>query len=229
MTVALVGHTGSGKSTTLSLLYRLFDPVGGRILIDGQDIRDVTLASLRANIGVVFQENALFNRSIAENLRIGRPEATDAELEQACRLAQAWDFISRAEHGLATVVGERGVKLSGGERQRLAIARALLKDPPILILDEATSALDSATEAKVQQALAALKQGRTTFIIAHRLSTVRDADLILVLERGKVIERGSYAELILKDGPFARLVATQMAATQPAKAEPTNGQEPALA
>jgi ATP-binding cassette subfamily B protein len=229
MTVALVGHTGSGKSTTLSLLYRLFDPVGGRILIDGQDIRDVTLASLRANIGVVFQENALFNRSIAENLRIGRPEATEAELEQACRLAQAWDFIARAEQGLATVVGERGVKLSGGERQRLAIARALLKDPPILILDEATSALDSATEAKVQQALAALKQGRTTFIIAHRLSTVRDADLILVLERGQVIERGSYAELILKDGPFARLVATQMAATQPAKGEPADGQEPALA
>ncbi|MBM3554432.1 MAG: glucan ABC transporter ATP-binding protein/ permease [Alphaproteobacteria bacterium] len=211
MTVALVGTTGSGKSTTLAMLYRLFDPQGGRVMIDGTDVRDVTLASLRKNIGVVFQDNALFNRTVAENLRVGKPEATDEELVRAAKLAQAHEFIMAGDKGYDSVVGERGVKLSGGERQRLAIARALLKDPPILILDEATSALDSQTEAKVQEALAVLKKGRTTFLIAHRLSTVRDADLVLVLQRGEVIERGSYAELIAKDGPFARLVATQLA------------------
>ncbi|MDW8444462.1 MAG: ATP-binding cassette domain-containing protein [Acetobacteraceae bacterium] len=167
--------------------------------------------SLRAQIGVVFQEAMLFNRSIAENLRVGKPDATDAELEDACRRAEAHDFILRQPQGYATMVGERGVTLSGGQRQRLAIARALLKDPPILILDEATSALDAATEARVQAALRELMRGRTTFVIAHRLSTVRDADEILVFGRGKILERGSYAELVARGGAFADLVRSQLA------------------
>jgi ATP-binding cassette subfamily B protein len=171
----------------------------------------MTLASLRRNIGVVFQESMLFNRSISDNLRIGRPDATDAEIEAACRLAEAHDFIERQPQGYATMVGERGSTLSGGQRQRLAIARALLKDPPILILDEATSALDAATEARVSKALRALMQGRTTFIIAHRLSTVREADVILVFDRGRIAERGDFATLVAQDGIFAELVRTQLA------------------
>ncbi|MCC7280944.1 MAG: glucan ABC transporter ATP-binding protein/ permease [Acetobacteraceae bacterium] len=210
-TVALVGATGAGKSTAMALLQRLWDPQAGRITIDGTDIRDVTLESLRRNIGVVFQESMLFNRSIADNLRIGRPEATDAELEAACRLAEAHEFIERQPQGYATMVGERGSTLSGGQRQRLAIARAALKDPPILILDEATSALDAATEARVSRALSALMAGRTTFIIAHRLSTVREADVILVFDRGRVVERGDFATLVKAGGIFAELVRTQLA------------------
>ena len=213
-TVALVGHTGAGKTTALSLLHRVWDPTAGRILIDGVDIREVTLASLRQNIGVVFQESLLFNRSIAENLRVGKPDATDAELEAAARLAEAHDFILRQPRGYQTLVGERGSTLSGGERQRLAIARALLKDPPVLILDEATSALDAATEARVQRALKALTHNRTTFVIAHRLSTVRDADRILVFDQGRIVERGTFAELVAADGVFANLVATQLAASR---------------
>ena len=209
-TIALVGQTGAGKTTAMALLQRLWDPDSGRILIDGHDIRDVTLTSLRAAIGVVFQESMLLNRSIRENLLVGRPDATDAELERACRLAEAHDFITRQPQGYDTPVGERGASLSGGQRQRLAIARALLKDPPILILDEATSALDAATEARVTRALKALMQGRTTFIIAHRLSTVRDADEILVFEAGSVVERGTFDALIRKGGVFAGLVATQL-------------------
>ena len=208
--IALVGQTGAGKSTAMNLLQRLWDPVRGRIQIDGQDLRDVTLESLRASIGVVFQESMLFNRSIRENLRIGRPEATDADIEQACRLADAHEFIVRQPRGYDTVVGERGATLSGGQRQRLAIARALLKDPPILILDEATSALDAATEARVSRAMQVLMKGRTTFIIAHRLSTVRDADEILVFEGGQIVERGSFDNLVHQDGKFAALVATQL-------------------
>ena len=209
--VALVGQTGAGKSTVMNLLQRLWDPVEGRVTIDGADLRDVSLDSLRRSIGVVFQESMLFNRSIRENLRIGRPEASDEEIERACRLADAHDFIMRQPHGYDTLVGERGTTLSGGQRQRLAIARALLKDPPILILDEATSALDAATEARVSRAMATLKQGRTTFIIAHRLSTVRDADEILVFDQGRVVERGRFAELVARGGKFADLVATQLA------------------
>jgi ATP-binding cassette subfamily B protein len=209
--IALVGATGAGKSTTMALLQRLWDPDAGGISIDGIDIRDMTLASLRRNIGVVFQESMLFNRSISDNLRIGRPDATDAEIEAACRLAEAHDFIERQPQGYATMVGERGSTLSGGQRQRLAIARALLKDPPILILDEATSALDAATEARVSKALRALMQGRTTFIIAHRLSTVREADVILVFDRGRIAERGDFATLVAQDGIFAELVRTQLA------------------
>ena len=209
--VALVGPTGAGKSTAMALLHRLWDPQAGRITIDGTDIRDVTLASLRRNIGVVFQDSSMFYRTIADNLSVGRPDATIAELETAARQAQAHDFIAAQPRGYDTLVGERGRTLSGGERQRLAIARALLKNPPILILDEATSALDAVTEAKVEQALGALMVRRTTFIIAHRLSTIRDADLILVLDEGQIVERGGYAELLARNGAFARLVHTQLA------------------
>lgn len=209
-TVALVGHTGAGKTTAMALLQRLWDPLEGRITLDGYDLRQLTLESLRRNIGVVFQDAMLFNRTIRENLLVGRPEATDAEIEHACRLAQAWDFIQATAEGLDTLVGERGATLSGGQKQRLAIARALLKDPPVLILDEATSALDAATEARVQQALKALMVGRTTFIIAHRLSTVKDADEILVFEGGRIVERGDYRSLIREGGRFAELVRTQL-------------------
>ena len=167
----------------------------------------MTLTSLRQNMAVVFQDAGLFNRSIAENIRIGRPEATDAEVEQAAKLAEAHDFISRKPGGYAFVIGERGASLSGGERQRLAIARAILKDAPILILDEATSALDVETEARIKRALDRLRSGRTTFIIAHRLSTVANADTILVLEAGRVVERGTFRELVANKGLFARLVA----------------------
>ena len=209
--VALVGHTGAGKSTAMSMLERLWDPTEGRITIDNQDLREVTLDSLRANIGVVFQESLLFNRSIRENLLVGREGATDAEIEQACRMADAHEFIIRQPQGYNTMIGERGATLSGGQRQRLAIARALLKNPPILILDEATSALDAATEAKVSRALKTLMAGRTTFIIAHRLSTVRDADEILVFESGEIVESGSFDALLARNGRFAELVQTQLA------------------
>ena len=214
--VALVGATGAGKSTAMTLLQRGWDPVVGRITIDGQDLREVTLDSLRGSIGVVFQDSLLFNRSIRENLLVGKPDATQAELEQACRLAEAHDFILRQPQGYDTLIGERGGTLSGGQKQRLAIARALLKNPPILVLDEATSALDAATEAKVTRALKALMAGRTTFVIAHRLSTVRDADEILVFEGGRIAERGSFDVLAAQGGLFATLVASQM----PAPAEP---------
>lgn len=214
-TVALVGQTGAGKSTAMALLQRLWDPVSGRITLDGRDLRDINLDSLRRNIGVVFQESMLFNRTIRDNLLIGRAEATQQEIERACQMAEAHDFIMRQQNGYDTMVGERGASLSGGQRQRLAIARALLKDPPVLILDEATSALDAATEARVQRALKALVAGRTTFIIAHRLSTVRDADEILVFEGGQIVERGSFDALVQQNGRFAELVQTQLTATSP--------------
>ena len=217
--VALVGQTGAGKSTAMNLLQRLWDPVAGAVMIDGQDLRSVSLESLRAHIGVVFQESLLFNRSIRENLRIGRAGASDEELERACRLADAHEFIVRQPNGYDTLVGERGATLSGGQRQRLAIARALLKDPPILILDEATSALDAATEARVSRAMQTLMKGRTTFIIAHRLSTVCDADVILVFENGEVVERGSFDELLALRGRFADLVSTQLSPSLAAAAE----------
>jgi len=207
--VALVGATGAGKTTTASLLTRLHDPNTGTIRIDGIDIRDITVDSLRQNIGIVFQESALLHRSIAENIRIGRPQASDEELMQAARSAEAHEFIMRQARGYDTLVGERGGTLSGGERQRIAIARALLKNPPILILDEATSALDSITEASVQRALHVLMQGRTTFVIAHRLATVRSADLILVFDRGRIVERGTHRALVEQGGIYARLVLLQ--------------------
>ena len=205
-TIAFVGPTGSGKSTTLALLQRLRDPEKGRITIDGRDLRDCTLNSIRQNIAVVFQEAGLFNRSIAENIRIGRPNATDQEVEEAARLAEADDFIKRKEGGYAFVAGERGAGLSGGERQRIALARAILKSAPILILDEATSALDTETEGKIKRALDTLRRGRTTFIIAHRLSTVANADIIMVLDEGCIVERGTFKELVAQGGLFWRLV-----------------------
>lgn len=217
-TIALVGQTGAGKSTAMALLQRLWDPVEGRITLDGHDLRDLTLDSLRRNIGVVFQESLLFNRSIRDNLLVGRPDATQEDIERACRMAEAHEFISRKPQGYETMVGERGAALSGGQRQRLAIARALLKDPPVLILDEATSALDAATEARVQKALKALMAGRTTFVIAHRLSTVRDADEILVFEGGRVAERGGFEALVAQGGRFAELVKTQLTGVETAPA-----------
>ena len=208
-TIALVGASGAGKTTALSLLYRAFDPQTGVITVDGQDIRHYQLAALRRNIGVVFQEPLLFNRSIAENLRIGSPQATDAQLLEACARAQALDFIERQPQGLDTNIGERGRALSGGERQRLSIARVILKDPPILILDEATSALDGTTELKLMEALEEVTRNRTTLVIAHRLSTIRHADMILVMESGRVIETGSFDALYAQHGRFTEIVNAQ--------------------
>jgi ATP-binding cassette subfamily B protein len=211
--VALVGASGAGKSTCMALLARFWDPTEGSIRIDGHDLRGVTLDSLRERVGVVFQDAMLLNRSIRENLLIGRPDADDTAIAAACRAAEADDFIRALPEGYDTLVGERGGNLSGGQRQRLAIARALLKDPPILILDEATSALDAATEAKVAAALRRLMRRRTSFVIAHRLSTVRGADEILVFAEGRVVERGTYAALLAAGGRFTGLVGSQFAAT----------------
>jgi ATP-binding cassette subfamily B protein len=190
----------------MALLQRLRAPDRGRILIDGHHIAAVTQLSLRNSIAVVFQDAGLFNRSIAENIRIGRPDASDADVERAARLAEAQEFIKRKPESYATMIGERGAALSGGERQRIALARAILKDAPILILDEATSALDAETEARIKRALDALRRNRTTFIIAHRLSTVADAHEILVLDQGRIVERGRFGPLAAAGGLFARMV-----------------------
>ena len=209
--VAVVGPSGAGKSTLLSLLQRFHDPTGGVVRIDGRDLRTVTQRSLRASIGVVLQDALLFNDSARNNIAYGRPDATDAEIAEAARNASAHEMIMRLPQGYETAVGERGGRLSTGERQRVAIARALLKDPPILILDEATSALDAESEALVQQALDLLTVGRTTFIIAHRLSTVVSADHIVVLKSGRIIESGDHAALMRQDGYYASLVSRQVA------------------
>lgn len=218
-TFALVGETGAGKSTAIALLHRAFDPQSGVIKIDGMDVRGMTLAALRRNIGVVFQEALLFNRSIAENLRVGKPDATDEELRAAAEGAQALDFIERADLKFETNAGERGRMLSGGERQRLSIARALLKDPPILILDEATSALDAVTEAKVNAALDTVMKGRTTFVIAHRLSTIRNATRILVFNNGRITESGTFDELVASGGYFAQLAKAQFMVQETSRAD----------
>jgi len=227
--VALVGPTGAGKSTALSLLHRVFDPQSGSVKIDGMDIRGIQLSALRRNIGVVFQEVLLFNRSIAENLRVGRPEATDEDIRVAAARAEALEFIEQNPDGFEASVGERGRMLSGGERQRIAIARALVKNPPILILDEATSALDAATEMKVQAALDEVMRERTTFVIAHRLSTVRNATRILMFDHGRIVESGSFDELIRKGGAFAELAKAQFLLTKVPEAtpEPIAAAEPA--
>jgi len=204
-TLALVGPSGSGKSTLAALLARLWEPTRGAILLDGQDLRRLELKSLRSRIGVVTQETYLFHATVAENLRYGRPDATDAEVIAAARAAQIHELIAALPQGYDTLVGERGLRLSGGERQRIAIARALLKDPRILVLDEATSSLDAVNEALVQAALVPLMKGRTTLIIAHRLSTIRNADAIAVLEKGRLRELGSFDDLMGKPGLFADL------------------------
>jgi ATP-binding cassette subfamily B protein len=208
--VGLVGRSGSGKTTFVKLVQRLYDLDGGRITIDGQDISEVTQESLRRQVAIVQQEPLLFHRSLAENIAYGRPDASVAEIEEAARLAHAASFIERLPQRYATLVGERGVKLSGGERQRVAIARAFLANAPILILDEATSSLDSESEALIQDAMHALMRGRTTLVIAHRLSTVRELDRILVFDQGRIVEDGSHATLLrLKGGIYRRLVERQ--------------------
>ncbi|MEA2138060.1 MAG: ATP-binding cassette, subfamily bacterial, partial [Solirubrobacteraceae bacterium] len=203
---AIVGETGSGKTTLGYLVARLYDVTGGRVTIDGVDVRDLSFASLAETVGLVSQETYLFHASIAENLRFARPEATDAELVQAARAAQIHDLIASLPDGYDTVVGERGYRFSGGEKQRIAIARTILRNPPVLVLDEATSALDSGTERAVQKALDRLVEGRTTIAIAHRLSTVRDADEIVVLDGGAIAERGTHDELLAEGGRYAQLV-----------------------
>jgi ABC-type multidrug transport system fused ATPase/permease subunit len=208
-TIAIVGETGAGKSTLASLIPRFFDPDSGRVLIDGYDIRTVTVESVRAQVAVVLQESVLFPTSVAENIAFGRPRVTREQIESAARAANAHDFIARLPDGYDTVIGERGATLSGGERQRIALARAFLKDAPILILDEPTSALDAETEHGIMQALERLMRGRTTVIIAHRLSTIRQATRIVVLEAGRVAAHGTHAQLLAKEGAYRRLYRLQ--------------------
>jgi ATP-binding cassette, subfamily B, bacterial len=232
-TIALVGRSGAGKTTCANLLMRFWDPDSGRILLDGHDLRDFKLDDLRRQIALVSQDTYLFNASVRENLRLGKPDATNAEIEEAARQANAHDFIEAFPDGYDTMVGERGVQLSGGQRQRISIARALLKNSPVLILDEATSHLDAVNEQQVRQALERLMEGRTTLVIAHRLSTIRDADQIVVLDRGRVVEQGSHRELLERQGLYAQLVSTQLVgvgvgADRPAEPDHHHGHTPDL-
>src|SRR5690606_9490959 len=207
--VAIVGSSGAGKSTLLKILFRFHDPDAGRVIVDGQDIRQVTLDSLRRAIGVVPQDTVLFNTSLFENIRYGRVEASDAEVEEAIRMAHLDDFIRQLPKGADTLVGERGLKLSGGEKQRVAIARAILKRPPIMVFDEATSSLDSRSEQSILNAIREIAADHTALVIAHRLSTIVDADSILVLDRGRVVEQGSHGELLARRGRYAEMWAAQ--------------------
>jgi ATP-binding cassette subfamily B protein len=222
-TLAVVGPSGAGKSTLSRLLFRFYDVTGGAIRIDGQDLRDVTQASLRGAIGIVPQDSVLFNDTIGYNIRYGRPEASEAEVREAARLAHIEGFIESLPQGYETLVGERGLKLSGGEKQRVAIARTILKNPGILLFDEATSALDTKTEREIQANLREVSRGRTTLVIAHRLSTVVDADEIVVLEHGRVVERGRHAELLARDGAYAEMWRRQQEAAEAKSQEETYG------
>jgi ATP-binding cassette subfamily B protein len=211
-TVALVGSSGAGKSTLLALVQRFYDVTGGRLLVDGLDIREVALADLRSRFAYVEQEPTIFAGTIADNIRFGRPDASEADIEAASRAALVHDFVTQLPNGYLSLVGERGVMLSGGQKQRVAIARALLKNAPILLLDEATSALDAESERLVQVALDRLMEGRTTLVIAHRLATIRDANRIVVLEKGRVIDQGTHDELVRKGGKYAELAKLQFRA-----------------
>jgi ATP-binding cassette subfamily B protein len=212
--VAVVGHSGSGKSTLARLLYRFYDVGAGAILVNGRDIREVTQKSLRAAIGIVPQDTVLFNDTILYNIQYGRPDASADEVIEAARAAHIHDFIESLPLKYQSTVGERGLKLSGGEKQRVAIARAILKNPPILIFDEATSALDSKAEKAIQGELERIAEGRTTLVIAHRLSTVMDADQILVLDHGRILERGTHRQLLAAGGEYARMWALQQQAAE---------------
>jgi ATP-binding cassette subfamily B protein len=214
-TTALVGETGSGKTTLAYLVARLYEPQRGAVRIDGTDVRDVTLESLAATVGLVSQETYLFHASIRENLRFACPQASDEEIEEAARAAQIHELISSLPEGYDTPVGERGYRFSGGEKQRIAIARTILRNPPVLVLDEATSSLDNETERAVQQALDELARGRTTIAIAHRLSTIRDADQILVLDHGQIVERGTHEELVALGGRYAALLSGAVVGEDP--------------
>jgi ATP-binding cassette subfamily B protein len=208
--IALVGTTGSGKTSVVNLIPRFYDPTGGRILVDGTDIRGVTLASLRAQVGIVLQDTTLFATTVRENLRFGRPAASEHEVVAAAKAAQAHDFITAMPEGYDTVVGEKGDTLSGGQKQRVAIARALLQDPRILILDDATASVDTETEQLIQQALQRLMEGRTTFVIAHRIGTIRRADQILVLDGGRVVARGTHSRLLASCGVYVDICNRQL-------------------
>jgi ABC-type multidrug transport system fused ATPase/permease subunit len=224
--VALVGPTGAGKTTIASLLMRFYDPDSGRVTIDGEDARDLSMRTLHDNVALVLQESVLFSGTIRDNIAYGRPDASQEDIEEAARSANADDFISALPDGYHSQVGERGVRLSGGERQRIAVARAFLKNAPVLILDEPTSSLDSRTEKVILDVLDRLMAGRTTFIIAHRLSTIRYADQILVLDQGRIVERGEHDELLLSDGLYSQLHRLQNGALRDRKLRGVIREEP---